>query len=438
MNDLQENGTSTHSECAADIVIFCDESGAKGYADQSEQIAGETGVFAGYVVRRSDLATVEGELQAALSEFHKEKQKLHIADLSPEEQGVLRERVYDVLGRLPCFYEAIHVEGFHASYERIRGAVAKAAELAKASASSTHSEIKVSKRGVEPRSLHVELFLGLYTRILTFCLDQGKTDLKIEIRTDRIDGPILEKFHKEVARFWGDKVTVEVTGWNLRTESVVKGSFSLTLRGKPSPFLIQECLIRPGVSDDNLVVAADVLANSLNHLFCERGPEQRCRPLNCNDAISRHSLFASLSSFRRGSSWDFSDSFYAHPKNSTLMESKQYSLSTIVAVVLSKPREGEKLLKWTEVNLVGGEASVWFSDDEMFRIVRTEDAYPFRLEVKVLGDKYCGVGPFHSFAAATEAAERIWAGLLEGKIHYTQISGSGFVAVVSRVLFPNL
>jgi hypothetical protein len=120
------------------------------------------------------------------------------------------------------------------------------------------------------------------------------------------------------------------------------------------------------------------------------------------------------------------------------MESKRYHLDTIVAVALSKPREGEKLLKWTEVNLVGGEASVWFSDDEMFRIARTEDPCPFRLDVKVLGDKHCGVGPFHSFAAAAEAAERIWAGLLKGKIHYTQLSASGFVAVASRVVFPNL
>jgi hypothetical protein len=113
-------------------------------------------------------------------------------------------------------------------------------------------------------------------------------------------------------------------------------------------------------------------------------------------------------------------------------------LECFLAVTLSIPREGEKRLKWTEVKLVGGEASVWFSDDEMSRIGRTEDPCPFRLDVKVLGDKHCGVGPFHSFAAAAEAAERIWAGLLKGKIHYTQLRASGFVAVASRVVFPNL
>ena len=104
------------------------------------------------------------------------------------------------------------------------------------------------------------------------------------------------------------------------------------------------------------------------------------------------------------------------------------------------PRKGEKLLKWTEVKPVDGKANVWFSGDDMFRIGPTEDpSYPFRLHLKVLRDKHCGVGPFHSLAAAEEAAERIWAGLLKGKIHYTQLTPPpGYVAVASRVVFPDL
>ena len=113
--------------------------------------------------------------------------------------------MYNVLSRLPCFYEAIHVQGFHADYERTRELVEKAAELAKKGASSRHSEIKVSKPRVEARSLHVELFLGLYAKILAFCLERGKTDSKIEIRTDRIDGPILEKFTRKPEDFWATK-----------------------------------------------------------------------------------------------------------------------------------------------------------------------------------------------------------------------------------------
>ena len=53
-------------------------------------------------------------------------------------------------------------------------------------------------------------------------------------------------------------------------------------------------------------------------------------------------------------------------------------LDTIVAVALSIPRDGEKRLKWTEAKFVGGAASVWFSDDEMFRIECKSD-YPHAL-----------------------------------------------------------
>jgi hypothetical protein len=36
------------------------------------------------------------------------------------------------------------------------------------------------------------------------------------------------------------------------------------------------------------------------------------------------------------------------------MEPKKYHLDTIVAVVLAKPRQGEKRLQWTETKLVAG------------------------------------------------------------------------------------
>ena len=35
-----------------DVYLICDESGAKGYSDVSEAYPGETGVFAGYLVKR--------------------------------------------------------------------------------------------------------------------------------------------------------------------------------------------------------------------------------------------------------------------------------------------------------------------------------------------------------------------------------------------------
>jgi outer membrane lipoprotein-sorting protein len=113
--------------------------------------------------------------------------------------------------------------------------------------------------------------------------------------------------------------------------------------------------------------------------------------------------------------------------------------------MLSTPREGEKRLQWEETTIVDGQ-SVWFSQEEVFKIALSEEFenYPIVLYVRVLRDQElpddheCGIGPFHSLEAAQEAAERIWAGFLKGQVHRSQFRGSDYVAVASRVMFPNL
>lgn len=45
------------------FILACDESGAKGYADQDEQFPGQIGVFAGLLVPDQILAQVEAALE---------------------------------------------------------------------------------------------------------------------------------------------------------------------------------------------------------------------------------------------------------------------------------------------------------------------------------------------------------------------------------------
>jgi hypothetical protein len=47
-----------YEEFNDDIVVFCDESGAKGYADKSEKEPGEIGVFAGFPIQRAETQDV--------------------------------------------------------------------------------------------------------------------------------------------------------------------------------------------------------------------------------------------------------------------------------------------------------------------------------------------------------------------------------------------
>ena len=51
------------------------------------------------------------------------------------------------------------------------------------------------------------------------------------------------------------------------------------------------------------------------------------------------------------------------------MEPKRYHLETLVGMALSMPREGEKLLKWKEVKLVGGRRTSGFQTKICFELV---------------------------------------------------------------------
>ena len=289
----------------ADLVVFCDESGAKGYADQQEHFPGETGVFAGFFVPREYVSPLEAELRTITDSLSPDLEKPHITDISAEHQQHSRNGVYKIFlrNRVPCFYEAIYVQGFHADYERqckaLRNFVA-----------STGSKLK---KQPQPESLHTALFLGFYTKILDFCLKRGKTNLKIEIRTDKIDSPILKKFHQTGERFLCDERKIPLKKWNPETQSVVYGSLTLK-HDTRSPFNIEDYIIAPTADDNGAIFAADVLANSFNYLLRQRERKQRFEPLNCREAVASHPLISILYAHPQESKWDFADHMYAHPR----------------------------------------------------------------------------------------------------------------------------
>lgn len=69
--------------------------------------------------------------------------------------------------------------------------------------------------------------------------------------------------------------------------------------------------------DDGYVLAADVLANSLNHLFKNRNQSELYTPLNRPEAIESHPIADSLAAFLDWGSGDLlGDGLYRHPKAS--------------------------------------------------------------------------------------------------------------------------
>lgn len=71
------------------VFFYCDESGAKGYANQDEAFAGEIGVFAGIMVPEECLATVKQAFDQIASRYTPASGKLHIAELPREQQETI-------------------------------------------------------------------------------------------------------------------------------------------------------------------------------------------------------------------------------------------------------------------------------------------------------------------------------------------------------------
>lgn len=117
--EKQQGKQGAGSEPITHVILACDESGAKGYADRDEACPEETGVFAGLMAPADCVAKVAPDFDAVAAKYATAAGKLHITDLSPEKQAALRNEMFALVRthKLPCFYEAVHVAGFHRSHK---------------------------------------------------------------------------------------------------------------------------------------------------------------------------------------------------------------------------------------------------------------------------------------------------------------------------------
>ena len=76
------------------VIFVVDESGAKGYSTNTENEPGDLGVMAGYLIPKNCLSLVKSELDIIRSNFTEEG-KIHITDLSPRQQGELRNIIFN-------------------------------------------------------------------------------------------------------------------------------------------------------------------------------------------------------------------------------------------------------------------------------------------------------------------------------------------------------
>lgn len=303
------------------VFLYCDESGAKGYADQDETYPGETGVFAGIMVPEECLATVKPAFDQIAVRYTPTSGKLHIADLAPAQQEALRKELFAAIKntKLPCFWYAIHVAGLHAHHQTF-SILKQQGEALRSARGGAEPRIKRGSPREKAASMHVELFFGLYSHLVAFLLERKRQGVDIEIRTDQVDTPLVKSF-TEVAEGLLDNgpSVVKVRGYDTVEKKVVTGSVTTTVKWPPElDFSPVNRLSIVKLSDsDGLVLAADVLANSLNYIFKHRDADALYGPLNRIDAVAGHPLAAHLDALFNWEGGDFiGDGIYRHPKAS--------------------------------------------------------------------------------------------------------------------------
>ena len=303
------------------VLLYCDESGAKGYANQDEAYPGEIGVFAGIMIPEECLATVKPAFDQIAGCYMPESGKLHIADLSPEQQGAMRDELFAAIKNtnLPCFWYAIHVAGLHAHHQIQANLLKQHGEALSAARSGADPRIKRGSPREEPASMHVELFSGLYSHLVAFLLERRRQGVDIEIRTDQVDTPLVKRFTEVAEELLDNDLSITTaTGFDTVERKVVTGTVTTTvawpLELNLSP-LVSSLSIVTMSDSDGFVLAADVLANSLNYLFKSRKGTDLYKPLNCRSAIADHPLASHLDAFVDwGTENCVGDGIYQHPK----------------------------------------------------------------------------------------------------------------------------
>ena len=297
------------------IIFACDESGAKGYANQDETYPGEVGVFAGILIPHDYPEEKLAPFHALITKYTPESGKLHIADLPDDQKEALRQDVYAAIlnSNLPCFWYAIHVAGFHKWY-KIQQAVRSSTREKTAS-----STVKRGSPRSSPESLHEALFGGLYGHLIAFLEERQRTNVCIEIRSDQIDAPIIKEFEKAAIRLLSTDVAISrSTGFDTVARSVVQGQISIKIDYPPTlaiKAIVQELTFNAIAEGDGLVLASDVLANSLYHLFKNRPLSEMYSDLNRPEAVAQHPLAKSLDAFQNWGTGDLvGDRLYRHPQ----------------------------------------------------------------------------------------------------------------------------
>lgn len=177
---------------ATKVILFCDESGAKGYADQEEATDGQVGVFADIMVSETMIPEFAARFQPIYARYKPRSRKFHIADLDGNAQQGRRADIVEAIAKhkLPCFWYAVHVAGFNDFHCQQRDLT----ERSWHEQQSRNPDIRLGSFRSRNPSLHVALFQGLYFLVVAYLMERGRKRAEIDIRSDNVDAPLLREF----------------------------------------------------------------------------------------------------------------------------------------------------------------------------------------------------------------------------------------------------
>jgi len=316
------------------MYLVCDESGAKGYSDKTEKYEGETGVFAGIFIPEDKIKSIREKLNEIATSYFTDE-KWHLTDLPDPEKESLRANIYKIIEdeNLVCVYEAIHVEGFYAEHRRID-------KIKDDSKADVKSDIKMSGNPKHD-SLHVVLFQGLFGKAIEYCIDTFNKDYELIFLSDNIDNPVLKSFKESAEEVTDFSPTEEiVTGFDTKKHEVVKRTMKISSEIPESygfsnlETAIYEIEIEP--KNSGLTLVADILANSINHIFKSREKNDIGKPLNDKESIKSHPLINQFYGLMdEGEQACMSDTIYMHAKERERIKSelaKKYARKYQVAI----------------------------------------------------------------------------------------------------------
>ncbi|MFT4924079.1 MAG: hypothetical protein ACI8WB_000157 [Phenylobacterium sp.] len=258
-----------------EAVLIIDESGAKGYSNNQEREVNEVGVIAGYLVPAHGLAKLR-KIANGLFEPIITEGKLHIAELTTEQQNQVREGVFSLLKQNnSCWlYQAISVQGFYeANNLEARGSFEEKKEL-----------------------LHSKLFLELFAKAISLLrrnLGDNKS-LSISIITDRLDAGIIKRFKADsqdyIKALTKQPIVSSFTRYNKESKTVEKCTTETIIKSEDPSVYLDAINYDIKCEDTPITFIADILVNSTFYYLNKKLAEDPKIKLNSKQAIEDHPL----------------------------------------------------------------------------------------------------------------------------------------------------